>query len=293
MQIAINPLQWVATDDGWLDMSLRPPLETVLSTIRSSGFRSVMTDQPAGMTTKGYRELLTAHDLTAAPGYLGGPLEDPEERTVLCERAAAMAQLHQELGLTEMFVASRMTPDSPRVARPAVGENSDHGRLAEIAQTLAAIGETTLRYGVTCCLHQHVGSWIETSAELEWLLETLPPEVIALGPDTGHLAWADIDPDAFIQQHRSRIRALHVKDIRLDVARSTRGTTATYREVVCKGLWAEPGRGDLDLASMFAMLADSDCRWAVVEVDKPALSSPEESVAACGAWATSILAEDS
>jgi len=43
---------------------------------------------------------------------------------------------------------------------------------------------------VTICLHQHVGTWIETAAEVDWLMERLDPELVALGPDTGHLAWA-------------------------------------------------------------------------------------------------------
>jgi inosose dehydratase len=143
---------------------------------------------------------------------------------------------------------------------------------------------------VTACLHQHVGSWIETEDELEWLLERLDPELVALGPDTGHLAWANIDPLAFVERHRDRIRALHVKDVRLAVAERHRDDGASYREVVQDGLWVEPGRGDLELQRILASLDDTSCTWAIVEVDSPDLPTPEESIAFCGDWAKSASA---
>jgi inosose dehydratase len=290
IRLAINPLQWLATDDGWLDFGKAPPLTDALEKTSRAGFDAVMADVPAGMTVLEYRDLLTRYDTVPAPGYFSGALEDPDRRDELVREAARRAEVHRDLSLSEMFVAARMSPESPRVARPARGLDADDRRLAEIAETLTRIGSATRERGVTACLHQHVGSWIESGPELEWLLERLDPDVVALGPDTGHLAWAGIDPVEFVRRHRDRVRALHVKDIRQGVADAYRQDGKSYREVIQAGLWVEPGRGDIDLRAIFDDLRGGACRWAIVEVDSPDLPTPDESIAFCGTWARSAAA---
>ena len=285
MRIAVNPLQWLATDDGWLDFDQAPPLAQSLAHSARAGFEAVMTDVPAGMSADRYRGLLAEHGLAPAPGYFSAPLDESELRDRIVDDAAALAELHRELALGEMFVAARMSPAGVRVAHPARGVDANDDRLAQILETLARIGAATAERGVTACLHQHVGSWIETEDELEWLLFRLDPELVALGPDTGHLAWAGIDPLAFVERHRDRIRALHVKDMRLAIADGHRNDDASYREVVQDGLWVEPGRGDIDLQRIFAVLDGGDCAWAIVEVDSPDLPTPAESITYCGGWA--------
>jgi inosose dehydratase len=288
MNFALNPLQWLATDDGWLDFQKRLPLETLLREVSRLGFAALHAEVPAGMSVAAYREALAAAGIVPAPGYLSAALDNVDERGAIAARAASLAETHRELGLTEMFVAATMGPEAPRVATPAVGAFADEARLAEIARTLELVGREASKHGVTTCLHQHVGTWIETEDEYEWLLDRLDPEHIALGPDSGHLAWAGIDPCELVRRHRDRVRAAHLKDIRLDVARSTRGTDMTYKQVVARGLWAEPGLGDLDLDDFLAALPDGFAGWIVVEVDKPSLPSPEESVAASARWVASV-----
>jgi inosose dehydratase len=174
---------------------------------------------------------------------------------------------------------------SGRIAAPARGADSDPARLRVLAGALDAVGRALLAEGVTLCLHPHVGSWIEVEEEIETVLSLTDPELVALGPDSGHLAWAGVDPAAFVARHAPRVRALHVKDVRLDVARAPQLRDADYRTVVTAGLWAEPGRGDLDLLRVLESVdADFD-GWAIVEVDRPAAGSPFESARVSAVWA--------
>ena len=286
LRIAINPLQWLATKDGWLDFTAAPPLPQLLAQISQAGFSAVHIQPQKDGDVPAYAAALDAAGIAPAPGYFSGPLENAQAREQLVAGATQLARIHAELGLTEMFVASGMGADAPRVARPAIGIDQDESRLAQIAETLTRIGEATSRLGVMSCLHQHVGSWIEVEAEYEWLLARIDPTVLALGPDTGHMAWAGIDPARFIARHASRVRALHVKDLRQSVAATYRGRDdANYRTVVAAGLWVEPGRGDLDLEAAIGALPAGFSGWAVVEVDMPDLPTPLESARASAAWA--------
>jgi inosose dehydratase len=190
-----------------------------------------------------------------------------------------------------MFVAAGMKQDAVRVARPAIGYDADEGRLEQIRETLVRVAEATKRHGVTSCLHQHVGSWIEVKDEVEWLLDRVEPELLALGPDTGHHAWAATEPVAFFSQHADRIKALHIKDIRVSVAEATRGVEGIgYREVVGRGIWTEPGRGDLDLRGAIDALGPGFRGWAIVEVDAPDLPTAQESARASADWCHSFSA---
>jgi len=285
VRISLNPLQWLATDDGWLDFTAQLPLPKLLSEVSRLGWGAVQADMPGDMTASEFLATMSAANLLPSPGYVSAPMDDPASRDEIVERCRSVAETHQALGLTELFVACRMSPTAVRVAHPAVGTEADDARLAEIARTLEQVGAQTSRYGVTAMLHQHVGTWVETGEEIEWLLERLDPDHIALGPDTGHLAWAGVDPIDLVRRHRDRVRGVHIKDVKLAVAESTRGGDDNYKQVVAKGLWAEPGYGDLDFDAFVAALPVGFDGWLVVEVDKPALATAEASIAACAQWA--------
>jgi inosose dehydratase len=290
MKFAVNPLQWLATEDGWLDFTKALPLPILLERVAQAGFDAIQLDVPEGLDATAYATALTEHGLVPAPGYLSMPLDDVGARPDFVSSAEQLAALHAELGLTEMFVSGNMSRDAPRVLRPAHGSERDDARLERIAESLQLVGEATQRHGVASCVHPHVGTWIEVEEEIDRLLEQLDADVVALGPDTGHLAWAGADPLAIARRYSDRIRAIHIKDIRLAVAERHRGDDASYRDVVRDGLWVEPGRGDLDFQAILAQLRPELCSWAIVEVDKPDLATPEESLAASAAWARDAAA---
>jgi inosose dehydratase len=291
IQFAINPLQWYATEDRWIDFTRKLDQPQLLADIREAGFDAIVAAPPADADLDAYAAELQRAGVAPAPGYLSGALEDPAAREEIVARADLLARQSVQLGLTEMFVAAGMRPDAARVSRPAIGYDADEARLDRIRETLVGITETTKRRGVTSCLHQHVGSWIEVEDEVEWLLERIDPELLALGPDTGHHAWAGTEPVSFFTRHADRIKAIHVKDIRVSVAESTRGVEGIgYREVVGRGIWTEPGRGDLDLRGAMDALGPNFNGWAIVEVDAPDLPSAQESARASGDWCRSLSA---
>src|SRR4029079_15497569 len=102
--------------------------------------------------------------------YFSATLEDPSARAEFVPRAEALARVHAELGLSEIFVAAKMDPAAPGVATPGQGVDPDGDRLATIAESLELVCAAIRRHGVMPCLHQHVGTWIESEDEVEWLL---------------------------------------------------------------------------------------------------------------------------
>ena len=283
--IAINPLGYFLTGRGW-EPELAPPLLTILSELRSAGFRAIHSDPPSNMEVSEYSQLLQDNGLLPAPGYYSAHFENKDQHQAIIEEARKIARRHAELGLDRIFVASELSPLRLRV--PAVGANADHGRLDVIIEGLTLAAQAMTSEGIRPCLHQHVGTFIETSEELEAVLAGVPTEFLDLGPDTGHLSWAGIDMFELISKHRNRIGAVHIKDIRRDVVASGRLTGAGYFELGGRGLWAEPGRGDLNLDKFISDLQPYD-GWFVIEVDVAYEQSPFQSALTSHQWVSDHL----
>jgi inosose dehydratase len=268
-----------------VDFTSGPTFPELCEIVADVGFEAISAGITPDLDISSYQDALGSAGIDAAPGYFSATLEDPAARAEFVPRAEALARVHSELGLSEIFVAAKMDPAAPRVATPGQGVDPDGDRLAKIAESLDLVCAEIRKHGVMPCLHQHVGTWIESEDEVEWLLGQLPADELALGPDTGHLAWAGVDPVALIRRHHERVRGLHVKDVRLQAAAQGRAQGDAYRDVVKSGLWVEPGRGDLDLKAAVQAVGTATKIWAIIEVDRPDLPSPIKSARACQAWA--------
>lgn len=285
--VALNPLQWFATGDGWLDWQLSPPLGDLFAQIKSAGFDAVATRLPEGMAASTYVQV--AHDagLSLAPGTTTIRLADDGDDAPTLEAITRLTDAYGELGLPSVFIFPGMIPDAPRVAHPARGFEASPERMTRLADLLVRAGEIATAGGVMPILHPHVGTWVETEAETRALLDAVPPNLLGFGPDLGHLSWAGADVVCLIREYRTRIRGIHVKDLHQDVARRSRAEDLTYRQTVMAGLWTEPGRGDLDYEAIWAALGEDFSGAIVIEVDRGALDPPLESARACAQWVRS------
>lgn len=277
MRIALNPIQWMASADGWLDPSLAPEPEKLLALVKQAGFNAIMAEVPAGWSVDQYRDAVDALGLEPAPGYFVCRPNAPSSEVL--EKAAAVARQQAALGLTDIGMGlSMMGKEAPRVLNPARGHDRDDTRLATVTELVAQVADTIRSEGLRPALHPHVGTWIETEAESRAVLDALPD--LAFLPDTGHLAWAGADVRALIADYAERVSFVHVKDCRLSVARQG----WEYRKSVVAGLWAEPGRGELPLKEILAALPATFDGWLMVEVDRPDISDPFDSAVASASW---------
>jgi len=284
-RVALNPLQYVATPDGWIDPAHAPSLDEQFAFIAEQGFRYLHCAVPADLTAVQYRDKLAEYGLAAGPGYISLRWsDDPAEREETLEKARATAAANAAAGSEVTFLSMSMAKDAPRVAHAAVGHDFDEARFVGIVDYLRRAAEIAGSEGVVPAFHPHIGSWVETEAETRRVLESIDEAVLKFGPDTGHLAWAGADVPKLLSDYAGRLAGIHIKDLDTATADAARAERLGYKETVQRGLWREPGAGDADFETLFAALGDDFDGWTVIEVDKPFAPTAQASIAACGAW---------
>ena len=302
---SLNTLQWITVSlgdstgepgsVGWEfdrpSFLTRQPV--VLGQVREAGFSSVMLEVLPTQTLQAYARVVADSGLQVTPGYvhIGLPEEfgldhgsDDEARFRWFDGIRRRAEETRFMGLDRVFLAADMAPGRPRIDEAAAsGHAFDAARLDRVANMIGEAAEVLAAEGVTAALHNHVGTWIETEDEYEYVLDAVSPSLLAAGPDLGHLAWTGTDVVAWVAAHAGRISDLHVKDMDLVLAKSARETPTPYFDVMAQRFFLEPGLGDVPIRAALAELPDDFSGTVLIEVDKPSME-PFESAKTSWAW---------
>lgn len=283
-QFALNPIQWLATSDGWVDPRQAPPLKQRLAIVAASGYSAIKTEVPAGVSPVEYRNMLVQAGIRPGPGYVPLPWsDDASQRRPFLERARVTAADNVAVGVPLVFLALGMDKSAPRVAHPGVGFDFSRGRLEAVRDYLAEAAEIMVGEGGLPALHPHVGTWIETVEEARFVLDSVDPGVLSFGPDAGHLAWTGVNPADVIAEYAHRLAGIHLKDYHSQVATRSRNEDIDYRSTVLAGFWTEPGSGDANIEEVLAAAGPDFEGWVVMEVDR-GTTTAEESIRRCGTW---------
>jgi len=286
-RIAANPIPYWSRD-GKTDKS-RAVFEHAFTEYAAIGFTAVKADVPDGMSAQEYLRWIGGYGLEPSLSLFSSPFDETVDIKEEVERAKSFAATQVQLGLDRTMVSSVSIP--ARMATPAVGADFDADRLALAIENCGVICQILQSEGLRPLHHSHVGGVFETEEEIVALLDELGPDVIGVGPDTGHLCWAGIDPARFVARYADRIGGIHIKDC-FPIYLGSHGAShsLSYRQVQStKRLWAEPGLGVVDFeAVLAAMPADYDGDY-MIEIDEPSIDSRLESHRMAFDWAKRSL----
>ena len=281
-RIAANPIPYWAKAG-----KSREVFEQAFRDFSDIGYTAVKADIPEGMAASEYLDWIGGYGLAPALSLFSSAFDETVDATEELESVKRFADDQASLGMDRTMVSSMAVP--ARMARPAVGADFDEARLSRAIERVGRACAALQSAGIRPLHHSHVGGVFETETEIVRLLDDLGPDVIGVGPDTGHLRWAGIDPATFITRYADRIGGIHIKDCFPDYLdhtdeRSYHGLAETKR------LWAEPGRGVVDFdAVLRALPADYDGDL-MIEIDEPSVESRYESHRIAFEWAQHGLA---
>jgi inosose dehydratase len=120
--------------------------------------------------------------------------------------------------------------------------------LVHAVDTIAAIARE--EFGLRPVFHPHAGSWVEFEDEIDQLLGALPAERIGLCLDTGHCAYAGIDPVEFYERHHARVQYLHLKDVHRRILQRATSEPLDFWRAVEAGVFCPVGAGVVDFPAL-------------------------------------------
>jgi inosose dehydratase len=249
-RLAAAPISWgVCEVPGW-GHQLAP--DRVFGEMASLGVRATelgpigyLPFEPAAI-----REALDRHGLRLVGGFVPLVLHEPALDTAEAERVAAvLAAAGAEVFNAAVVADAQWSPPLPL----------DDDGWSRVARHLAEVERLVAQHGLTLALHPHVGTQVETAADVERMLEL---SEVGWCLDTGHLLIGGVDPAEFARRHGDRVVHVHLKDVDMAVAR--RGLSLV--QAVQAGLFRPLGHGDVRIDEVLDGL-DGYGRWLVLEQD--------------------------
>lgn len=269
-RLAVNPIAyWLI--DGVADRTTGT-LGPALTELAAIGYTAVKADVPDDMAVADYLPWLESFGLEPALSLFPGTFTDPATHAEQAEAARRFAARQAGFGQSHCMISTTVPRDEPRQVAPAVGTDFDAARLRVVVDGVAACCAAMRAEGVTAALHPHVGGWIETEQEVRAVLDGIDAGLLAFGPDTGHMAWAGMDVPAVLRDYSDRIAGMHLKDVFAAGVAAAKAEGLPYGEATRPGrIWAEPGRGQVDLDACLDALPPGFAGDVMIEVDVPSL----------------------
>jgi inosose dehydratase len=280
VRLGISPIGW--SNDDLPELGGDTPLETCLAEARLAGFEGIELGNKFPRDPAVLRPIMERYRLSLISGWYSGHLL---ERSVAEELAAIEAHraLLVAMGCAVLVYAEtsgsiagdRRRPLSARPRLSAGGWRDFGSRLTELAEHL-------LKRGIRLVYHHHIGTVVESEAEIDRLMAATG-DSLGLLLDTGHLVFAGADSTTLARRYGHRIAHVHCKDVRDDVLSRVRAGDKSFLDAVLDGVFTVPGDGCIDFGGVLAALAAVNYRgWLVVEAEQDPAKAPPLAYARLG-----------
>jgi inosose dehydratase len=209
-------------------------------------------------------------------GFVPIPLADRQRHSIAIREVMKVARLLSEAGSRVIVLADEMNEARMAIAgRVGAEDEMDEDAWRRAAEILTELGHRCREIGLAAAFHAHAGTYVETPRELERLCAATDPELIGICIDTGHYYYGGGDPLDAVRRYKSRIRHLHLKDVRRSVLESVRRNGIGYLDAIRSGVFCELGEGAVNFRSVAEELEKAGFHgWGIYEQDvDPAMAA--------------------
>lgn len=284
IKIAGAPISWgVCEVPGW-GHQLDP--ERVLTEMRETGLTATELG-PEGFLpadTADLQSVLNRHGLACVGGFVPVVLHNADHDPA--DDLAGPLDSLVAAGAGVVVLAAATGSDGYD-SRPTL----DDRQWATLLSNLDRLSHIAERAGLLAVLHPHVGTMVETRADVD---RVLAGSAIPLCLDTGHLLIGGTDPLELAKAVPTRIKHTHLKDVDAALAAKVQSGDISYTDAVRAGMYTPLGTGDIDIAGIISVLRDNGFDgWFVMEQDTildgaPAGDGPAADVRASVAYLKSV-----
>lgn len=277
VKLGIAPIAW--TNDDMPELGAENTFEQCISEMALAGFEGTEVGNKYPKDTKVLKKALEIRGLQIASAWFSAflttkPYEETEKdfiahRDFLCEMGAKV------IVVSEQGHSIQGKMDTPIFKEKPVFTEEEWERLAD---GLNKLGKLAKEKDMKLVYHHHMGTGVQTTEEVDKLMEITDPKLVYLLYDVGHLVFSGEDHIAVLKKYVDRIKHVHLKDIRKNVVDSVKEKDLSFLQAVRSGAFTVPGDGDVDFEPVFKILAENNYEgWLLVEAEQdPAKANPFE-----------------
>jgi inosose dehydratase len=248
-----------------------PAFDTMLDEMAIAGYAGTEISYNFPPDAAPLRRELDKRHLRAAATFHAVDLRDRDTCDDALRGVVPVADRLQALGSDVLILSD--APTSERLA--IAGRVNDDGsqglsdpQWRAMGDGLNRIGELLANRGMRGVFHPHVGTYVETRAEIDRVCDVTDPALMGLCPDTGHMAYAGVSSDEIFRDYAARIGYVHLKDVDGEMLKRVRSEKIGFVRAVELGLFVGLGKGIVKIDGILESLARVEYRgWLIVEQD--------------------------
>lgn len=264
IRIGANPICW--SNDDMIEIGGDIPLEQCLAEAKAIGIEGMELGNKFPKTADALKAKLADFGLVFVSGWYSTFLI---ERDADAELAAARDAIALRKGAgAEVLIVCECTRTvhgdkaAPLSTRPVMSE----AEWAVFLPRLTRFADLVEAEGLRLVYHHHMGTVVQTEAEIDRLMAGTGPAVRLL-LDTGHATWGGADPVRLARRYAARIGHVHCKDVRAAVRARSEAEDWSFLTSVLEGVYTVPGDGTVDYPSVFRAIPDY-AGWVVIEAEQ-------------------------
>lgn len=276
VKLGIAPIAW--TNDDMPDLGAENTFEQCISEMALAGFTGCEVGNKYPRDTKVLKKALELRGMQICNAWFSSflitkPYEEVEKDFI--EHITFLKEMGAKVvGISEQSYSIQGT-DKPVFEEKYVMNDEEWDTFCK---GLNKLGKVAKDMGIKLCLHHHMGTVVQTEAEIDRMMANTDPELFGLLFDSGHLAYCGEDYMSVLNKYADRIFHVHLKDIRPEKVAEVKANHMSFLQGVRLGAFTVPGDGSIDFKPIFDVLEKTGYEgYVLVEAEQdPAIANPFE-----------------
>ena len=277
IKLGIAPIAW--TNDDMPDLGKENTFEQCVSEMALAGFTGCEVGGKYPKDTNILKKALELRGMSIASAWFSSFLLTQPYEQVEKDFIAHCEFLHT-MGAKFCNVAEQGNSIQGKFDKAVFADKpyNTEEQWKLLTEGLNKLGAVAKKIGLTMTYHHHMGTGVQTAAEIDRLMAETDPELVWLLYDTGHLVCSGEDYLAILKKYLPRIRHIHLKDVRMEIRNEVKEKNMSFLDGVRAGMFTVPGDGNVDFEPIFDVINASDYDgWYIVEAEQdPAKANPLE-----------------
>ena len=279
IHIGIAPIGW--TNDDMPELGGDIPFERCISEMAIAGYEGTELGSKFPKNPVELKKILDKYNLKCVGGWFSAFFTvDRKEETV--EAFKKHVDFLSKAGGSIAVISEQGGSIQGKMDEPIFGKKPilDDAGWRKLAEGLEILGDIAMAKGLKIAYHHHMGTVVQTRAEVDKLMEMTDPEKVFLLVDTGHITYAGDDAVSMLSHYlrEGRVAHIHLKDIRKKIVERAEAEGWSFLKGVLEGTFTVPGDGDIDFAPIFKTIEEEGYEgWLLVEAEQdPEKANPLE-----------------